>query len=285
MITALDRTESSYSCCHGLHCNKYPNWSILYVLFGKGHTDNSADEIHSFIEREKNVSVYSPRDWVVLMRQIKTKNVTINAKLPDHSRFLDVKGYAQQFPNFHKDENRTPVLNWKTVQTLMDRKSNPYILFFKNEYNQPEFQQINLLQRGCNRNKVIDENSIITNLKRLYSSKLPISTDKYNDLMKYVNCVLSQMINMRSTSNTPQKMKFSVNDFFSKCDQIRSFLRIWSHLLEKSLMETSFFMQCNYQTATKNKHFVPRKKAERFIYIVLARTIHIWKMSCIPVFW
>ena len=30
-------------------------------------------------------------------------------------------------------------------------------------------------------------------------------------------------------------MKFSIKDFFSKCDQIRSFLRIWSHLLKKSL--------------------------------------------------
>ena len=32
-------------------------------------------------------------------------------------------------------------------------------------------------------------------------------------------------------------MKFSIKDFFSKCDQIRSFLWIWSHLLKKSLME------------------------------------------------
>ena len=30
---------------------------------------------------------------------------------------------------------------------------------------------------------------------------------------------------------TAQKMKFSIKDFFSKCDQIPSFLRIWSHLL------------------------------------------------------
>ena len=36
---------------------------------------------------------------------------------------------------------------------------------------------------------------------------------------------------------TAQKMKYSIKDFFSKCDQIRSFLLIWSHLLKKSLME------------------------------------------------
>ena len=38
-----------------------------------------------------------------------------------------------------------------------------------------------------------------------------------------------------------QKMKFSIKDLFSKCDQIRSFLRIWSHLLKKSLMENFNF--------------------------------------------
>ena len=34
-----------------------------------------------------------------------------------------------------------------------------------------------------------------------------------------------------------KKMKFS----FSKCDQIRSFLRVWSHLRNKSLMENFIF--------------------------------------------
>ena len=42
-------------------------------------------------------------------------------------------------------------------------------------------------------------------------------------------------------SFTAQKMKFSVKDFFSKCDQIHSFLRIWSHLLKKCFMENFIF--------------------------------------------
>ena len=40
-------------------------------------------------------------------------------------------------------------------------------------------------------------------------------------------------------------MKFSIKDFSSKCVQIRSFLRIWSHLLEKSLMENFTFCAVN----------------------------------------
>ena len=40
---------------------------------------------------------------------------------------------------------------------------------------------------------------------------------------------------------TAQKMKFSIKDFFSKCDQTRRKLWIWSHLLQKSLIENFIF--------------------------------------------
>ena len=40
---------------------------------------------------------------------------------------------------------------------------------------------------------------------------------------------------------TAQKIKFSIKDFFRKCDQIRRKLRIWSHLLKKSLIENFIF--------------------------------------------
>ena len=38
-----------------------------------------------------------------------------------------------------------------------------------------------------------------------------------------------------------QKIKFSIKDFFSKCDQMCRKLQIWSHLLKKSLMENFIF--------------------------------------------
>ena len=43
------------------------------------------------------------------------------------------------------------------------------------------------------------------------------------------------------TRFTAQKVKFSIKDFSSKCDQILRKLRIWTHLLEKSLMENFIF--------------------------------------------
>ena len=38
-----------------------------------------------------------------------------------------------------------------------------------------------------------------------------------------------------------KKLKFSIKNFFSKCDQMRRELRIWSYLLKKSLMQNIFY--------------------------------------------
>ena len=41
--------------------------------------------------------------------------------------------------------------------------------------------------------------------------------------------------------NTDSKNEVSIKGFFSICDQIRRFQRIWSHLLKKSLTENFIF--------------------------------------------
>ena len=52
-------------------------------------------------------------------------------------------------------------------------------------------------------------------------------------------------------------MAFSIKDFFSKCDQIRRFLWIWSHLLKKSLMGNFIFsiVWCLLKVRKKMKLF------------------------------
>ena len=59
-----------------------------------------------------------------------------------------------------------------------------------------------------------------------------------------------------------QKIEFSITDFFSEGDQIRRKLRIWSHLLKKSVMENFIFRAVSltdfdvllHQIATYNIH-------------------------------
>ena len=71
--------------------------------------------------------------------------------------------------------------------------------------------------------------------------------------MVYVTCQCSYVRN----DNTAQKMKLFIKDLFRKCDQIRSFLRIWSHLLKKSFMKASFFVECkNLQEVNATCKFI-----------------------------
>ena len=68
------------------------------------------------------------------------------------------------------------------------------------------------------------------------------ATNLSNDLKEIQNWALQQKISFKpDASNTAQKMKFSIKDFFSTCDQIRRKRRIWSHLLKKSLMKDFIF--------------------------------------------
>ena len=57
--------------------------------------------------------------------------------------------------------------------------------------------------------------------------------------------------NTSLTNPTAQKMRFSIKDFFSKCDQIRRFLWIWSHVLKKSLLENFIFCAVSWRQPTK----------------------------------
>ena len=57
-------------------------------------------------------------------------------------------------------------------------------------------------------------------------------------------------------------MKFSIKDLFSIYDQIRSFLRIWSHLLKKSAMQKNviFYAMKQSKKALQDKLYFQTKK-------------------------
>ena len=51
-----------------------------------------------------------------------------------------------------------------------------------------------------------------------------------------------KMLNSILTAQNCTKTVVPYEDFFSKCDQIRCFQRIWSHLLKKLLLENFIFL-------------------------------------------
>ena len=73
-----------------------------------------------------------------------------------------------------------------------------------------------------------------------------------------------------------KNMKFSVKDFFSKCNQICRKQRIWSHLLKKSLMQNFIiFVHCFFWSIrVKIQCFVadiPENEKEVFIILEIVR--------------
>ena len=73
-----------------------------------------------------------------------------------------------------------------------------------------------------------------------YGPKKTPHLDTFHTVQRINNSSCSVMT-VHAKVNTAQKMTFSIKDFFSKWDQIGSFLRIWSHFLKKSLVENFIF--------------------------------------------
>ena len=57
-----------------------------------------------------------------------------------------------------------------------------------------------------------------------------------------------------------------LNDFCSKCDQIREYLKIYSHLLKKFLMEKSPFVQCTMQICENYGNIARRKMCSILVF-------------------
>ena len=93
-------------------------------------------------------------------------------------------------------------------------------------------------------------------VKLLLISSLVMGISWFKDS---VNCLVPGM-------DIAQKMKFSIKNFFTKCDQIRRFLRIWSHLLKKSFMK-SFIFLCSGTFYTEVYLTVEHVRQSFFIFI------------------
>ena len=101
-------------------------------------------------------------------------------------------------------------------------------------------------------NNFIDEDSEMDNKSSDYYGLTNITrsiSDPEDDAFSesYIEDFLDENVELRKwvMYRVPlhKKMKFSIKDVFSKCNQIRSFLWIWSPLLKKSLMENFIFCE------------------------------------------
>ena len=74
---------------------------------------------------------------------------------------------------------------------------------------------------------------------RVLALKINFMNENEKQLLRKLDSLRAPLLIFNSFA--AQKMKSSIKVFFSKCDQIRRKLRIWSHLLKKSLIQNFIF--------------------------------------------
>ena len=90
--------------------------------------------------------------------------------------------------------------------------------------------------------------------------------------------------------HSTKKIEFYIKDVFSKCDQIRSFLWIWSHLLKKSLTENFIFCAvwticCKISTMIPKmaNNYLVHNAINKMVYAKIFDSLNIY-FDC-PIFW
>ena len=86
------------------------------------------------------------------------------------------------------------------------------------------------------------EGAIHKQLSRVYDATMYIPNKAYQITGNwYISIQAMVYAHLKVGFDTAQKTKFSINGFFSKCNQIHRKLRIWPHLLKKFMMENLTF--------------------------------------------
>ena len=109
---------------------------------------------------------------------------------------------------------------------------------------------------------------IVLVLKDLFAVIFPSYFQSYFQFFSKMETTLPKSI-------TAQPMKFSATDFFSNCDQIRSFLRIWSYLLKKPIMENFILCAVNNGKIALSTFFFLFLRIFLF-YVWLKHRIYLW---------
>ena len=114
------------------------------------------------------------------------------------------------------------------------------------------YEKLNVFLSHCV--KSVQRRSFFLVRLLLYSDQirnLPLNTRKNSLFGHFLRSELLGYVFFVSQKNHCTKMKYSIKDFISKCDQIPRKLQIWSHLQKQSFMKTLLFCAVNFSIISK----------------------------------
>ena len=161
---------------------KFDLTKIEHKYLEKGHTFNENDSAHAAIETtSRHLSVYTTSQWAAIVRSARPKRPYI-VKEMSLDDFYDFKSLSMSLKNFDMDEDRNKFLI-SEVKALLLKSCDPNKFFFKNDHSVEQFCSVNLLlNRGLRRTSDC-VNPRMIELAQLRTLPIPITLDKYNDLV------------------------------------------------------------------------------------------------------
>ena len=150
--------------------------SVTHRFLEVGHTQNEGDSMHALIERQsKNVSIFSPDDWVAIIKTAKTTKKPYTVIEVEQKQIFDLK-YIVKNHNWEKDAKGKKVM-WSKIREIHTSFESNHIVHFKYDFKS-EYEKICVTQ-GC---KGRPPNLSTYKLKRAYEAFLPIEKAKLKDL-------------------------------------------------------------------------------------------------------
>lgn len=158
--------------------------TIDYKFLESGHTYMECDSMHATIENASETSkICLPNDWENVIT-LARKNKPYKLNVMDHSDFVDFKQYRVGFlPTILKSTDGTQ-LQWAKIKWLRFKRSTPSKFFFKEEYSDENFKEVEVKKLSTRGSMRAAESSPSELPPRAYRSQIPISAVKQRDLLE-----------------------------------------------------------------------------------------------------
>ena len=166
-----------------------------------GHSQNENDSAHAKIEvAAKNCLVYSPLEWQIIIRNSLSKarkrdpvvsvdnTFIVNFKSKKHfPQYSDLFSGKTLFVNIAGEKEE---IKWSKLMQLRFLGSETQMLYFKNNYSNPEFNQVQFMYNKGRRSQRYLTLLPFERLPKLYNDKVGITDKKKKDLQKLCNKLL-----------------------------------------------------------------------------------------------
>lgn len=157
--------------------------TIEQKYFVPGHSYNSCDRCFGIIERKRKTTVdlYTPDDWVQLIKEAKTRDPKFHVTVMQENDFISSAQLEPLIINRKKNVDGDKI-NWFHIRNLTYHKDEPY--FVDVVSNEGTKQKIDLQKKGSDIKSLT-----IAETPTLYPGGRAISIQKYNDLMQLLKYV------------------------------------------------------------------------------------------------